>query len=80
MQPRSTTPVASDMSGNILTEDEKVVHLVGTPKNPAREPRKRPDSGKGSVGDQAFMDAVLIVAAAFAFLVFLAYSLRHHNV
>jgi len=62
-------------------ETEKVVHLVGTKENPARDPKsKAPVEGKGSIGDKAFMDAVIIVAIAWAFLIFLAYSLRHHNV
>lgn len=64
----------------MATEDEKVTHLAGTPANPAREPRKKPRDGKGSIGDTAFMDAVIIVALAWAFLLFLAYSLRNDNV
>jgi len=65
---------------NMKTEDEKVTHLAGTPQNPSRDPRKRPRDGKGSLGDTAFMDALIIVILAWAFLLFLAYSLRHHNV
>lgn len=64
----------------IAAEDEKVVHLTGTPQNPAREPAKKSRDGKGTIGDTAFMDAVIIVALAWAILLFLAYSLRHHNV
>jgi len=64
-----------------VTEDEKIVHLVGTKANPARDPKsKAPVEGKGSIGDKAFMDAVIIIAAAWLFLIFLAYSLRHHNI
>lgn len=37
-------------------------------------------ASKGSVGDQAVMDAVMIVAAAWIFLFFLSFSLRGHNV
>lgn len=62
------------------TEQEKVVHLVGTKDNPAREPRKRPNTGKGSIGDVAFMDSVIVVAVAWALLLFLVYSLRSHNI
>ena len=62
------------------TEETPVTHLAGTPKNPAREPSKRPRNGKGSIGDKAFMDAVIIVVVAWLFLLFLAYSLRNHNV
>ena len=62
------------------TENEKVVNLVGTKDNPAREPRKRPSTGKGSIGDVAFMDSVILVAIAWALLLFLMYSLRSHNI
>jgi hypothetical protein len=62
------------------TEDEKVMHLVGTKDNPTREPRKRPPSGKGSIGDVAFMDSVIIVVAAWSLVLFLYMSLRNHNV
>lgn len=47
----------------------------------AREPRKPPAKGEpGSLGDTAFKDAVIIVVAAWAVLVVLAYTLRNHNV
>lgn len=62
------------------TESEKIAPLVGTKDNPAREPRKRPASGKGSIGDTAFMDSVVIVGIAWALLFFLYFSLRNHNV
>jgi hypothetical protein len=62
------------------TESEKVVSLVGTKDNPAREPRKRPATGKGSIGDTAFKDAVVIVIAAWVLVLFLYMSLRNHNV
>lgn len=65
----------------ILQEEEKSTRLVGSPDNPAREPqRKMPKEGRGSMGDKAFMDAVIIVGIAWLFLLFLAWSLRHHNV
>jgi hypothetical protein len=64
----------------MTAEDATVVELKGMPKNPARDPAKRPKEGKGSIGDVAFKDAVIIVAIAWAFLLFLAISLRHHNV
>lgn len=54
--------------------------LKGTAANPGRDPRKNPVTGKGSIGDQAFCDAVLIVVCAWLFLLLLAYSLRHHNI
>jgi hypothetical protein len=62
------------------TESEKVVNLVGTKDNPAREPRKRPGTGKGSIGDTAFVDGVIIVVVAWLVVLFLMYSLRAHNV
>jgi hypothetical protein len=62
------------------TESEKVVNLVGTKDNPAREPRKRPGTGKGSIGDKAFIDSVIVVAIAWLLLLFLMYSLRAHNI
>ena len=37
-------------------------------------------ASKGSVGDQAVMDAVFILAAAWIFLFFLSFSLRGHNI
>ena len=36
--------------------------------------------GRGSNGDQAFKDAVMIVAVAWLVLVFLVLSLRTHNI
>lgn len=62
------------------TEPEKVVHLVGTQANPARDPKVKDAGGKGSVGDMALMDSIIVVVVAWAFLLFLAYSLRHHNI
>jgi len=64
----------------MATEAEKVAPLVGTKENPAREPSKKPATGKGSMGDIAFKDAVLIVVIAWIVIFFLAYTLRHHNV
>lgn len=73
--------MAQGNSERMATEPEKVVHLKGSPQNPGRDPKKKVRAGdKGSMGDQAFMDAVVIVALAWAFLVVLAFSLRHHNV
>jgi hypothetical protein len=61
-------------------ENEKVVHLVGSPQNPAREPRKRPPTGKGSIGDTAFLDAVVVVGLSWLLLLLLMFSLRSHNI
>lgn len=47
----------------------------------SREPvGPRVAGDKGSPGDRAFMDAVLIVGIAWAVLFFLAWSLRSHNI
>lgn len=62
------------------TEQTNVVSLAGMPGNPAHDPKRKDKEGRGSVGDKALMDAVVIVASAWLFLLFLAYSLRHHNV
>lgn len=64
----------------IATEDVPSAPLVGTKDNPARDPRKRPVTGKGSIGDVALRDGIMIIALCLAFLLFLAYSLRHHNI
>lgn len=66
---------------SMQTESEKVVNLKGSPANPARDPKKLVASGnKGSIGDRALMDAVLIVALCWIALIGLYVSLRHHNV
>lgn len=58
------------------TEDER----VGKPIITTREPVGPKNAGsKGSPGDQALMDAVAIVLAAWFLLFFLAFSLRRHN-
>lgn len=67
-------------AGTMVTEDEKSFNLVGTRGNNARDPKRASKEGKGSIGDKALMDSIVIVAFAWALLVFLAYSLRHHNV
>lgn len=64
----------------LTTEVEKVVSLKGMPDNPGRDPKRMKDGEKNSIGDKAFKDAVLIVIAAWLFLLFLVISLRHHNV
>lgn len=63
-------------------ETEKVpeTNLVGTPGNPAPEPRrKRPKTGKGSDGDLAALDAIIIIGVAWAVILFLYWSLRQYN-
>lgn len=67
-------------SGQILTEPTQTAALTGSPGKPARDPRKAPREGRGSVGDQAFMSGVIIVVCAWILLLILAYTLRHHNI
>lgn len=68
------------MPGHITTSDDLASpDLAGTGNNPARDP-KPVKTGKGSIGDRALMDALIIVALAWAVLILLAYSLRHHNI
>lgn len=58
------------------TEDAR----VGSPIQMTREPvGPKRAGGKGSIGDQALMDAVLMVIGAWAVVVALAVSLRSHN-
>lgn len=54
---------------------------VGDPIKTTREPVGPKRAGdKGSMGDRALMDAVVIVAAAWLVLAVLAFSLHRHNV
>lgn len=62
--------------GRIVSEEER----VGVPITTSREPKGPVRSGdKGSVGDMAVMDAVIIVGAAWLILLFLGFSLRAHT-
>jgi hypothetical protein len=61
----------------MITEPER----VGVPIQTTREPVGPVKSGdKGTPGDVAVMDAVMIVGAAWLILFLLAFSLRRHNV
>lgn len=61
----------------VATEQEQVNNILMT----SREPKVKAQGGdKGSVGDQALMDAVLILAAAWLLLVLLGFSVRGSNV
>lgn len=61
----------------MVTEPER----VGNPITMTREPVGPKTSGdKGTPGDMAVMDAVMIVGVAWLILFFLAFSLRRHNV
>lgn len=69
------------MPSNMATESETGgPALVGTKTNPAREPRKRPAMGKGSIGDDAFIKSVILVVIAWVIVLFLSVSLRGHNI
>ncbi len=61
----------------MLTEPTR----VGDPIQMTREPVGPKRSGdKGTPGDVAVMDAVIVVACAWAILFLLMISLRRHNV
>lgn len=60
----------------VVTEPERMGNSIVM----TREPKGPVKSGdKGSTGDQAVMDAVMLVGAAWVILFFLAFSLRRHN-
>ena len=55
--------------------------FVSRPIQTTREPVGPKTAGsKGSIGDQAVMDAVIIVGAAWLIIFMLWFSLRSHNV
>lgn len=61
----------------MVTEDQR----MGNPIVSTREPVGPKTAGdKGTPGDMAVMDAVMIVGAAWLILFFLAFSLRRHNI
>lgn len=60
----------------IVTEQDR----TGSPIQMTREPVGPKKAGdKGTPGDMAVMDAVMIVGAAWLLLFFLATTLRRHN-
>lgn len=59
---------------------DNVTSLKGMPDNPGRDPKAKDKSGRGTIGDNALMDGIVIVVLAWVILVFLVMSLRHHNV
>jgi hypothetical protein len=61
----------------MATEGERVGQSIVMTREPVG-PTKSGD--KGTPGDMAVMDAVIIVGAAWLILFFLAFSLRRHNV
>lgn len=65
------------MAGSVQVENSRIGGTLMTSREPVG-PKRAGD--KGSTGDQAVMDAVLIVGACWAFLLLLAWSLRNHNI
>ena len=64
------------MAGKMITEGGGPPTLVTS-----REPISHKRAGdKGSTGDQALMDALIMVGIAWALLFGLAFSLRSHNI
>lgn len=61
----------------MATEDARVGNPIVTTREPVG-PKRAGD--KGSVGDQALMDAVAIVLTAWVLVFAIAFSLRRHNV
>lgn len=68
------------MAGTLKTETDDRAEIKGMPSNPGRDPKRRPKDGKGSIGDTALSDAIIVLAVCWALLLLLAYSLRHHNI
>lgn len=51
------------------------------PLRTSRDPKQRAAPGEaGSLGQQAFMDSLILIGVAWLVLIFLAGSLRHHNI
>lgn len=66
-------------SDNMETEGGNSAQPLTSGKG--REPKRKPKAGDpGSLGDQAFMDACIIVGIAWLVLLFFAWSLRGHNI
>ena len=65
------------MPGFLQSEDDR----LGQPIRTSNEPVGPKNAGaKGSVGDTALMDSVVIVGIAWAILFGLMFSLRRHNI
>lgn len=65
------------MAGAMKSEDSSGRPTLVTSREPVG-PRVAGD--KGSPGDRALMDALIIVGVAWAVLFFLMWSLRGHNI
>ena len=64
------------MPGSMRTEPEGAPRLA-TSREPSGPKRK---GDKGTIGDQAVMDAVVIIGVAWFVLVLLVITLRRHNI
>lgn len=65
------------MPGRMVDEDSRVggnLKLTNEPSGPVKP------GSKGSVGDQAVKDAILIIGVCWAIVFFVMFSLRRHNV
>jgi hypothetical protein len=61
----------------MANEDER----LGQPIRVAREPVGPKNAGtKGSIGDQAVMDAIAIVLLSWLIIFLLAFTLRRHSI
>jgi hypothetical protein len=65
------------MPGRMVSEDDRIGGGLKTSNEPSG-PLKAGD--KGSIGDQAFKDAVLIVAICWVIVFATIFSLRRHSV
>lgn len=62
----------------IATDDSRQSPpVLATSKEP-RVPSSK--GGNGTVGDQALMDAIILIVACWVLIFFLALSLRSHNI
>lgn len=64
------------MPGKMVSEDDRIggnLKLTNEPSGPIKA------GDKGSIGDQAFKDAVLIVCVCWAIVFATIFSLRRHS-
>lgn len=65
------------MPGRMVTEDARIggdLKLTHEPSGPIKA------GDKGSIGDQAFKDAIFIVGVCWAIVFFCVFSLRRHSI
>jgi hypothetical protein len=65
------------MPGKIVQEDSRIGGNLKTSNEPIG-PIKAGD--KGSIGDQAFKDSILIIGICWAIVGFAVFSLRRHSI